>query len=1434
MINQLLFLSRLVVFSLLFISLGLLPAAADTDVDQVLRTFSDSRYTRDIKVHGSAAAQERFMTILDSQVYRPTDQQVIRHVKSLPEYRGKPVITHDFRTPGEQGTSVNTDRDVRVLVEVESNRWVEVPTQKWEEVYYREFAKQTRFQGNANDPAALRAHAARYRQMPTDRFHVEASHDYSDQARSLTYERDSQGRYKPRVKADSTIRVRDGGPGRSKVESTPNVVRVKAGEGLLHNPESMSQMYFQKSWGELGAAQAIETQLKNPSLPAAERHRLTELQRMHTTEGLVQAKKAVETLEAIRTSYQKQGYDVGSTPENFRQASRIVKAVKGTSDTDVDVIIRNLQEHGFRDPLDFAEHMRGQTESLKFARKQTPPPRPSTRLQNAGLLAGWVGNIQSIDHRLEQAREGRHPIEFLNIAPDDQVMTEYARKAGIAAIELIPVSVLDAVERGWRVDERAREYIEDMVKRGEAGWETHPAFVMFAATSTITAETIASMTLDPVLQGGEALMEGGRMVWDVGNNFMADFSHAEQRRLLREMRQAAHDRAQEFGLGGLSSRRGGVDGGPAAGEVDVGETLGFIARKNEQWTADYMVRWELTMADGHTVVLAPGVDARAPLRANNPEANQMQFTIPEGFSPGQYTATLRIFEGASGLQVDFAQAEFTISDRTGVGSIVAAKGHYLHRGGKPLIDPDTGRQVENVLPGDILAFHVHRIGQWREDFQVNWAVGGETYKRANGADPEAGLLRFDSTGMTPGDYKVSIVVDTEPGYKRIGYQELRFRLGLPRLSPDPFTIEAALGDHGGQPLNRSVQNGEILAFQSDITFPDGKPETASIAWQVYDAAGEPVSGLAKQDQVSEAGATRNFRFRFQLEDFPDGEYVVGLFHAYLADPEQQTRATYPFTVAQKVRIDRVLITDDPGRQEHTPLISPDDEPLFYAHYSLGRHEEKARITLTARDKASGEIIETVSVERPRPGETPPFRVGLGIPPEKVPVNREIAVEAEIESDSGQRHTAGTTFKKEPYRLVLDLPDSLKSGENKSFSVRVPISFTKPLHVEMSASGEGFSLGHRAGELGGTVGGIATKETGVGFLDIIVTDAEGRIATSRERILVTPSESKVVGATSTVAMPQKTPAIREGPKKLPVPATSARQTSPAPSSTEKSQTWEEKGKACVEKFVDQFLEQAFSRHSKSTQMRSMVKAEIVKQMRESSEKAKAGGNHWIEDYMIFERWGQLAHSEQQLVRLEARMVGAIVTMFVETIADGIGLLPENIRWAEDVGRAVGGLENESTFRMGPFSPRLNEMISRQSAKSRSQRTILGALQLNDPRTRYYTSMRSWSSRVEQGRAVVHSGRERWSNPLELKGAPVSAGYDPNLVPVIVEGETYYMSSQERNRLDIMRRTAGLLKLTRSANYRGDSYEFIDTEILPARLRVNFNPNEREVTAGYVRR
>lgn len=1102
--NQFPFLPRIfcvVALCLMFLAPPTEPLAAPADfndLNEVLRVFSDSRLTRDLKTFGDPQAQATFTRTLENKVYKKVDAEVIKQLKSDPEFTGKRIFTHDFRTPGAKGSSVNTDRDVRILVEMEPNRWIEVPASKWQDHYYREFANRTGYQSDKKTPfkrltpdaqraetIKIRAHADRFRQQATDQFHMEASPDYSDHI------------FKG-GKKDSSIRVINGPDGKPIVESLPKAVKVKAGEGLLTSAEGMAQMYHQKAWDQLGKAEEMAVRLKDKALPRTERTRLESQRQMHAAEGLVQMKKGLETIESVRTSYKKQGYQVGDLPENFRQAAEIVKAVNGTSRTDVDGVMRNLQEHGFRNPVELSENMKGQIESLKLASKKAPPTPPSTRLQKAGKVAGWAGELLSIDQRLQEAQQGRHIIEFLNMKKEDPATLALARKVGVAAVELLPVPVIDAVERGWRVDEQARANIEAAIRRGEADWTTHPAFVMFAAASTIMTETIASMTVDPLIAGAQAVKDGVLTVRDVGKNFLADFEHTETQRLQQQIKTAATDRAKTFGLGGLSARRGGVDGGPLVGQVNVGETISFHALKNDQWTNTYTISWILTHPDRQQMTLASDQSAAAA------EANWIQFAVAEGWSPGTYTLSIQVFERATGLLVDRTEAAFTVSDQIGIGTLTATTGNFLNQGGKAITLPATGVKV-----GEALAFEVPRIGRWGKNHEIQWLLNGEIFKIGTGEMSDVHRLRFDSGNMAPGSYAVAVrLIDTSQVTRKIlAHRQFSLKLVNHFLEMAPFAIRATMGDYDGPLLPAAVQNGDILAFQADLKHPQGKPEPAKLFWQVYNRAGKPLPGLGKEVPLLEAGTTRNYRFRIQLEDLADGDYTVGLTHLFSSDPERKTQATIQFRLSQAVRIDRILVTDNPDDQAHKPALTPDQEPLIYAHYTLGPGIGKATVTLTAKGP-DGRVIETVSLERPRPGEKPPYRVGLALPATLIPIGVEITVEAQIVADNGKQHTASTRFQKEAYRLVLELPKTMKSGENKPFSITLPKSFQAPFAVDVRAAGRGFSVGHTPGSLNGVVSGIAAAAPEVGNLSVAVTDAAGKRASAQARVVIEPREERV--------------------------------------------------------------------------------------------------------------------------------------------------------------------------------------------------------------------------------------------------------------------------------------------------------------------------------------
>lgn len=546
---------------------------------------------------------------------------------------------------------------------------------------------------------------------------------------------------------------------------------------------------------------------------------------------------------------------------------------------------------------------------------------PGGRLHKVGYAMGLIGDIMSISSELDKASRGEHL--FFNLAKTDSDLEKLLKMSAVAGIELAPIPVIDLLERTKSADQRAQDYINDLARRGVTGWQADPAFVMFAAVSTVSFDTFNAMFVDPLTKGGEAVMETGYLFRDTGRNFLADFRHAEQQRLLREMKSASHARAQAFDLGGLYGRRGGFEGGPLAGEVAVGETIAFVVQKNDRWTNDYFVRWELTTPDGRTDILQPITkpgDYEASMRADDPEAARRRIDVGAGFLPGAHTVTIRIFESASKLQVDSRDATFTVSGKIGIGPIAAARDKYLHENGTPLFSTTGGQQLITLKPGDILAFNVARIGRWTKEHEVQWLVNGENYKTQNGENQNADRLRFDSTRMDSGNYRVAVrIIDTAgPTRKILGHQQIEIRLGKQQKKAEPFSIRATLGDYNGPPLASALRNGDILALQAVIkhTYP---AEPAQLFWQVLDAAGRPLAGLAKQEQVTEPTGTGNYRFRFQLGSFEQGEYQVVLKHFLTAHSESVTSATLSFRVVSTNPVEKTLDIPSDKRTSTSPV-----------------------------------------------------------------------------------------------------------------------------------------------------------------------------------------------------------------------------------------------------------------------------------------------------------------------------------------------------------------------------------------------------------------------------------------------------------------------------------------------------------------------------------
>lgn len=327
-----------------------------------------------------------------------------------------------------------------------------------------------------------------------------------------------------------------------------------------------------------------------------------------------------------------------------------------------------------------------------------------------------------------------------------------------------------------------------------------------------------------------------------------------------------------------------------------------------------------------------------------------------------------------------------------------------------------------------------------------------------------------------------------------------------------FEIKASCDTYDGPPLKGAVQNGDILAFQADVKHPKSDPPLlSSLYWQVYDTNGKPIEGLKKQVQAYESDVTKNYRFRFSLDNMDNGSYTMALTHFLANDPEVKTQASYRFRLFQQVRIDRLVVTTDSKDQTHKNVLNHNQAAYLYGHYILGKGIDEVEVTLTAREKKSGMVIGTATEEkRPRKGKTAKQRAGLGLKKGTFPPDTEAIFEFSVKPPGGKAQTASIPFMMAAYEITLIMPDELESGESADFAIKVPEMFKKPYTVTVDQSGS-VSVGHTPGRLSGTISGIAEDYAESGWIYATVTDAEGRVGKTSERVTIQPEEKEVVVA-----------------------------------------------------------------------------------------------------------------------------------------------------------------------------------------------------------------------------------------------------------------------------------------------------------------------------------
>ena len=321
-----------------------------------------------------------------------------------------------------------------------------------------------------------------------------------------------------------------------------------------------------------------------------------------------------------------------------------------------------------------------------------------------------------------------------------------------------------------------------------------------------------------------------------------------------------------------------------------------------------------------------------------------------------------------------------------------------------------------------------------------------------------------------------------------------------------------------------VQNGDELRFEAEVEHPASDPPIPTqLFWQVYDSEKRPIEGLSKSIDTYETGGKKIYSFGFIPDHFNNGDYYTALTHRLVSNPEVAIQSVYPFTVFQAAVIEKILVTDGKGDLTHRSEIKTGISPQIFVYYNLAKDSDRVMVEMTAKELVSGKILENVTVERPREGEKPPYRVGLGLPESLLKGGDHVSFQVKITSQDRQTLSASTEFQiiQQEYELRIVAPKVIMGNQSADYTIIVPDDFKGPFSVR--AAGGGLEISKSSDPLQGQILGTASASDSTHTLSFLVRDAEGRSARGTASITVRGLDPDTISS-----MNQPQPVLQTGP------------------------------------------------------------------------------------------------------------------------------------------------------------------------------------------------------------------------------------------------------------------------------------------------------------------
>jgi len=338
-------------------------------------------------------------------------------------------------------------------------------------------------------------------------------------------------------------------------------------------------------------------------------------------------------------------------------------------------------------------------------------------------------------------------------------------------------------------------------------------------------------------------------------------------------------------------------------------------------------------------------------------------------------------------------------------------------------------------------------------------------------------------------------VDLTGADGKIISKKLRFGYGQAVIPLDAITL-IATDSETGQSIGSDI--ADDVSVRLEATVPLIEEGEGEITWQLTGPDGKTIESAEQVESFSEAGGSKTSLFELQRQALSPGQYTVSVMHTLKGNGKSKTEATMAFNVLGALTIHKLAVSNSKKGDIASGTLRAGDLPHLYIHYTALKPVEAGSLrvydTKSGKDYYSSDITQRVKADQK------PHRIGTRLSADLLPMDRDVIFEVNFTDLKGTAFSEQRTFRINRHKLNVKLAKKLKSGKDYAFSIEPPTGFVSPYTVNHAPKN---LIVHesRNDPLTGYVTGITEKKKAVAGLKIELTDAQGKVASTRLNLVV---------------------------------------------------------------------------------------------------------------------------------------------------------------------------------------------------------------------------------------------------------------------------------------------------------------------------------------------